>query len=99
MTTVRQPQRLPVVLSPEAVARRLDCGPWAEGQSGAVLGLWCRARGLGGGLAQGHGTSTSQRQVIRIEQGKGRKDRYAMLSLDPLALRRASVALRRASVA
>ena len=48
MTSLREPQRLPVILSPEEVARLLDAGPGPEGQSGAVAGLWGRSRGLGG---------------------------------------------------
>ncbi|MFQ5973755.1 MAG: tyrosine-type recombinase/integrase [Alphaproteobacteria bacterium] len=79
MTTVREPRRLPVVLSPEEVARLLDAAPGLK--SRAALSL-----AYGAGLRASEVVSLkvsdidSARQVIRIEQGKGRKDRYAMLS-------------------
>jgi len=87
MTTVRQPQRLPVILSPEEVARLLDAAPGLK--SRAALSL-----AYGAGLRASEVVSLkvtdidSARQVIRVEQGKGRKDRYAMLSDDLLALLR-----------
>ncbi len=55
MTTVREPRRLPVVLSPEEVARLSRGGAQFEVQSGAVAGLWGGPAGLGGGLAQSLG--------------------------------------------
>ncbi len=79
MTTVREPRKLPVVLSPEEVARLLDAAP----------GLKYRAAfsvAYGAGLRASEVVSLkladidSSRMVIRVEQGKGRKDRYAMLS-------------------
>jgi len=82
MTTVREPRKLPVVLSPDEVARLLDAAPGPKYK--AALGL-----AYGAGLRASEvvhlklGDIDSQRQVIRVEQGKGRKDRYAMLS-DPL---------------
>jgi len=87
MTTVRQPQRLPVIPSPEEVARLLDHAPGLK--SRAALSL-----AYGAGLRASEVVSLkisdidSQRKVIRVEQGKGRKDRYAMLSDDPLDLLR-----------
>ncbi len=87
MTTVRLPQRLPVILSPDEVARLLDAAPGLK--SRAALSL-----AYGAGLRASEVVSLkvtdidSERQVIRIEQGKGRKDRYAMLSDDLLALLR-----------
>ena len=87
MTTVRTPRRLPVILSPEEVSRLLDAAPGLK--SRAALSL-----AYGAGLRASEVVSLkvsdidSQRQVIRIEQGKGRKDRYAMLSLDLLDLLR-----------
>ncbi len=87
MTTVRQPQRLPVILSPAEVARLLDAAPGLKARAALSLAY-------GAGLRASEVVSLkvtdidSQRQVIRIEQGKGRKDRYAMLSLDLLALLR-----------
>jgi site-specific recombinase XerD len=87
MTTVRLPRRLPVILSPEEVARLLDAAPGLK--SRAALSL-----AYGAGLRASEVVSLkvsdidSQRQVIRVEQGKGRKDRYAMLSLDLLDLLR-----------
>jgi len=88
MTRVRQAQRLPVILSPEEVARLLDHAPGLK--SRAALSL-----AYGAGLRASEvvflkvSDIDSARQVIRIEQSKGRKDRYAMLSDDLLALLRA----------
>jgi site-specific recombinase XerD len=82
MTTVREPRKLPVVLSPDEVARLLDAAPGPKYK--AALGL-----AYGAGLRASEvvhlklGDIDSGRMVIRVEQGKGRKDRYAMLS-DPL---------------
>ncbi len=87
MTTVRLPQRLPVILSPEEVSRLLDAAPGLK--SRAALSL-----AYGAGLRASEVVSLkvsdidSDRQVIRVEQGKGRKDRYAILSLDLLELLR-----------
>jgi len=87
MTTVRLPQRLPVILSPEEVARLLDHAPGLKARAALSLAY-------GTGLRASEVVSLkltdidSQRQVIRVEQGKGRKDRYAMLSDDLLALLR-----------
>ena len=88
MTTVREPHKLPVVLSPEEVARLLD----------AASGIKYRAAlsvAYGAGLRASEVVSLkladidSSRMVIRVEQGKGRKDRYAMLSEPLLGLLRA----------
>jgi integrase/recombinase XerD len=75
----RKPQKLPVVLSPEEVRRFLDCVESAK--PGAVL-ITCYAAGLRISEAVRLKPSDidSQRMVIRVEQGKGRKDRYVMLS-------------------
>ncbi len=87
MTTVRQPQRLPVILSPEEVARLLDAAPGLKARAALSLAY-------GAGLRASEVVSLqvsdidSGRQVIRVEQGKGRKDRYAILSDDLLALLR-----------
>lgn len=88
MTTVRQPRRLPVVLSPQEVARLLDAAPGLKYRAALSLSY-------GAGLRASEVVSLkvsdidSGRMVIRIEQGKGRKDRYAMLSEPLLGLLRA----------
>ncbi len=82
MTTVREPRRLPVILSPEEVTRLLDAAPGLKYRAALSLAY-------GAGLRASEvvhlkiSDIDSGRQVIRVEQGKGRKDRYAMLS-DPL---------------
>jgi site-specific recombinase XerD len=87
MTTVRLPQRLPVILSPEEVARLLDHAPGLKARAALSLAY-------GAGLRASEVVSLkvtdidSERRVIRVEQGKGRKDRYAMLSADLLGLLR-----------
>ncbi len=93
MTTVREPRRLPVVLSPEEVAGLLDAA-----RSSSPGGLKYRAVlsvAYGAGLRASEMVSLklpdidSERMVIRVEPGKGRKDRYAMLSEHLLGLLRA----------
>jgi len=84
----REPRRLPLVLSPDEVTRLLA----------AVPGLKCRAAlsvAYAAGLRVAEIVSLkisdidSARMVIRVEQGKGRKDRYVMLSPHLLDLLRA----------
>jgi site-specific recombinase XerD len=88
MTTVREPRRLSVILSLEEVARLLDAAPGLKAKAALSVSY-------GAGLRASEVVSLkvtdidSSRQVIRVEQGKGRKDRYAMLSLDLLELLRA----------
>ena len=88
MTTVRQPRRLPVVLSPEEVTRLLDAAPGLKYRAALSVSY-------GAGLRASEVVSLrvsdidSGRMVIRVEQGKGRKDRYAMLSEPLLELLRA----------
>jgi site-specific recombinase XerD len=84
MTTVREPHKLPVVLSPEEVTRLLDAAPGLKYRAALSVSY-------GTGLRASEVVSLkladidSERMVIRVEQGKGRKDRYAMLS-EPLLL-------------
>ncbi|MGE0854365.1 MAG: tyrosine-type recombinase/integrase [Hyphomicrobiaceae bacterium] len=75
----KKQQKLPIVLSPEEVLRFLDCVHDIKHR--AIL-TTCYAAGLRISEAV-HLKPTaidSQRMVIRVEQGKGQKDRYVMLS-------------------
>jgi site-specific recombinase XerD len=87
MTTVRLPQRLPVILSPDEVARLLEHAPGLKARAALSVanGAGLRASEV---VSLKVGDIGSGRQVIRVEQGKGRKDRYAMLTDDLLALLR-----------
>jgi site-specific recombinase XerD len=87
MTTVRLPQRLPVILSPDEVARLLAHAPGLKARAALSLayGAGLRASEV---VSLKVGDIDSGRRVIRVEQGKGRKDRYAMLADDLLALLR-----------
>ena len=85
MNPVREPRTLPVVLSREEVARLIEAAGTPKYQ--AVLSV---AYGAGLRASEVVGLKVSDidstRMTLRIEQGKGRKDRYAMLS--PLLLER-----------
>jgi len=88
LTSVRQPQRIPVLLSPQEVARLLDHAPGLKARAALSLAY-------GAGLRASEvvflrvSDIDAERQMIRVEQGKGRRDRNAMLSDDLLELLRA----------
>ena len=75
----KKPQKLPVVLSPEEVARFLNC---VDSGKHRVILTTCYAAGLriSEAVRLKAAAIDSARMVVRVEQGKGRKDRYVMLS-------------------
>ena len=85
LTTVHKPRRAPVVLNQDEVARLLQAAP----------GIKCKAAF---GVAYGAGLRVSEvvalkvsdidgkRMTLRVEQGKGQRDRYVMLSPQLLEL-------------
>lgn len=85
MQPVRQPRKLPVVLSCDEVARLIAAAPNLKSQAALSVAY-------GAGLRASEVVSLkvtdvdSERMTLRVEQGKGRKDRYAMLS--PVLLER-----------
>jgi integrase/recombinase XerD len=87
-TFVREPRRLPVVLSPEEVAHLLDAAPGLKHKAAlsVAYGAGLRASEV---VALKVSDIDSKRMIIRVEQGKGRKDRYVMLSPHLLELLRA----------
>jgi site-specific recombinase XerD len=74
----RQAKKLPVVLSREEVARFLSA---VDNLKHRVILTVCYATGLriSEAVRLKPGAIDSKRMVIRVEQGKGRKDRYVML--------------------
>ena len=88
LTVVRRARKIPEVLSPEEVAALLEATPnlkWKAALSTAY----------GAGLRVSEvvnlkvGDIDSERMLLRIERGKGRQDRHAMLSPQLLGLLRA----------
>jgi len=77
--TPKKPQKLPVVLSPEEVRHFLSCV--ASPKHRTIL-TTCYAAGLriSEAVRLKPTEIDSQRMVIRVDQGKGQKDRYVMLS-------------------
>jgi integrase/recombinase XerD len=75
----KKPQKLPVVLSPEEVIQFLDC---VTSRKHRVILTTCYAAGLriSEAVALTPPAIDSKRMVLRVEQGKGQKDRYVMLS-------------------
>jgi integrase/recombinase XerD len=84
---VYEPPKLPVVLSPEEVARFLEAAPGIKYKAALSVAY-------GAGLRVSEIVSLkvsdidSKRMMLRVEQGKGRKDRYAILSPQLLELLR-----------
>jgi site-specific recombinase XerD len=87
LVLVRQPRKLPAVLSVEEVGRLLEAapGPKHKAALGTAYGAGLRVSEV---VALKVGDIDSTRMLIRVEQGKGRKDRNAMLSPQLLALLR-----------
>jgi integrase/recombinase XerD len=75
---VRVEQRLPVILSREEVARLIEATRGIKYQTALSVAY---GAGLRAGEVIGLKSTDvdSQRMVLRVEQGKGHKDRYAML--------------------
>jgi site-specific recombinase XerD len=75
----KKPQKLPVVLSPEEVLQFLEC---VRGAKHRAILTTCYAAGLR--ISEAVRLTVpdidSGRMVIRVNQGKGEKDRYVMLS-------------------
>ncbi|HRH71645.1 MAG TPA: site-specific integrase [Zoogloea sp.] len=88
MQPVRVPRTLPVVLSPEEVSRLIAAAGNLKHQTAlsVAYGAGLRASEV---VALKVGDVDGQRMILRIEQGKGHKDRYAMLS--PVLLERLRV--------
>ena len=85
MQTVRVPQKLPVVLSRDEVTRLIAAAPNLKSQTALSVAY---ATGLRVSEVIGLKVTDidSKRMTLRVEQGKGSKDRYAMLP--PLLLER-----------
>jgi integrase/recombinase XerD len=83
----RQPQRLPVVLSADEVVRFLEAIPSLKGRTALTAAY---AAGLRAAEVARLKISDidSGRKVIRVEHGKGGKDRYVMLSKQLLGILR-----------
>ena len=87
VVSVREPRRLPVVLSPKEVSRLLASTTNIKHK--AALSLTYAT-----GLRSSEVVSLkltdidSDRMVIRVEEGKGKKDRYVILSPNLLELLR-----------
>lgn len=79
MSRVYEPRKLPVVLSHEEATQLIHC-------AGSLRNKAALSVAYGAGLRSNEVVSLkvtdidSTRMTLRVEQGKGRKDRYAMLS-------------------
>ena len=79
LTFVREPRKIPVILSLEEIARLLEAapGPKYKAALSAAYGAGLRVSEV---VALKVSDIDSERMLLHIEQGKGRKDRFAMLS-------------------
>jgi site-specific recombinase XerD len=79
MSTVPVPRKLPVVLSLEEAARLINAAgnPKYKAALSVAYGAGLRVSEV---VALKVSDIDSDRKILRVEQGKGRKDRYAMLS-------------------
>src|SRR5258708_31758007 len=88
MQPVRVPRILPVVLSPNEVRRLIEAAGNLKHQTALSVAYGAGLRASEVVALKGTDVD-SERMTLRIEQGKGRRDRYAMLS--PVLLERLRV--------
>jgi integrase len=87
LSSIYEPRKIPIVLSPEEVARFLEAAPGIKYKAAFSVAY-------GAGLRVSEvaclkvSDIDSKRMMLRVEQGKGRKDRHAMLSPKLLELLR-----------
>lgn len=88
MQSVRVPHKIPVVLNKQEVARLIACAGNLKHQTALSLayGTGLRANEV---ISLKVTDIDSQRMTLRVEQGKGGRDRYAMIS--PVLLERLRV--------
>ena len=79
LTTVHKPRRAPVVLNQEEMVRLIEAAPGLKYKAafGVAYGAGLRVSEV---VALKVFDIDSQRMTLRIEQGKGQRDRYVMLS-------------------
>ena len=85
---VHLPRKLPVILSPEEVKRLIAAASSLKHQTALSLAYATGLR-ISEVVSLKVSDIDSQRMTLRVEQGKGQKDRYAMLS--PVLLERLRV--------
>jgi site-specific recombinase XerD len=83
----RQPQKLLVVLSADEVVRFLEAVPSLKSRT-ALTTVYAAGLRVSEVVRLQVGDIDSRRMVIRVEQGKGGKDRYVMLSTQLLKILR-----------
>jgi integrase/recombinase XerD len=84
---VHEPRKLPRVLRPGDVLQLLEAAPNAKCKAALAIAYGAGLRAMEV-VSLKVSDIDSQRMVIRVEQGKGRKDRFAMLSPQLLDLLR-----------
>lgn len=87
ISDARQPSKLPVVLSADEVVRFLEAIPSLKSRT-ALTRVYAAGLRVSEVILLKITDIHSQRTVIRVEQGKGGKDRYVMLSQQLLRILR-----------
>ncbi len=79
LTTVHKPRRAPVVLNQDEMVRLLEAAPGIKYKAafGVAYGAGLRVSEV---VALKVSDIDSQRMTLRVEQGKGQRDRYVVLS-------------------
>jgi site-specific recombinase XerD len=87
LTTVNTPRRAPVVLSQEEVAHLLEAAPGLKVKAALSVAYGAGLR-VSEVVALKVSDIDSERMTLRVERGKGQRDRYVMLSPQLLELLR-----------
>jgi integrase/recombinase XerD len=80
LSFIHEPRKAPVVLSPDEVARFLEAAPGIKYKAALSVAYGAGLRVSEVVVSLKVSDIDSKRMMLRVEQGKGRKDRYAMLS-------------------